>query len=244
MADEALGPISYLIVEFPGNKMTGEGLPILVDLVDRGLIRILDLQVRHPRHRRVDRGRRGDGSRRRRRARPHGLRGRGVGPARRQRPPGRGRRDRAPARRRRSSSSRTGGRRRFVQALHGGQARGRRGRLHPAGSHASRRSTQPSHRRETHNARSSSRHSPFHGRRRHRDCGLEPCLASSGQPLVLCRKSSSTRNNSGPRRRPNPAAAPAPAQDNIAQLKELAELHSQGVLTDEEFAVQKAKLLE
>ena len=39
----ALGPISYLIVEFPGNKMTGEGLPILVDLVDRGLIRILDL---------------------------------------------------------------------------------------------------------------------------------------------------------------------------------------------------------
>ena len=44
MADdaEAMGPISYLIVEFPGNKMTGEGLPILVDLVERGLIRILD----------------------------------------------------------------------------------------------------------------------------------------------------------------------------------------------------------
>jgi len=45
MAEETdvLGPIGYLIVEFPGNKMTGEGLPILVDLVDRGLIRILDL---------------------------------------------------------------------------------------------------------------------------------------------------------------------------------------------------------
>ena len=43
MADEALGPISYLIVEFPGNKMTGEGLPFLVDIVDRGIIRILDL---------------------------------------------------------------------------------------------------------------------------------------------------------------------------------------------------------
>jgi hypothetical protein len=45
MADEVdpMGPISYLVVEFPGNKMTGEGLPILVDLVDRGLIRILDL---------------------------------------------------------------------------------------------------------------------------------------------------------------------------------------------------------
>src|SRR6516165_103642 len=42
--EQALGPVSYLIVEFPGSKMTGEGLPILVDLVDRGLIRILDLQ--------------------------------------------------------------------------------------------------------------------------------------------------------------------------------------------------------
>jgi hypothetical protein len=44
MADDAdaIGPVSYLIVEFPGNKMTGEGLPILVDLVDRGVIRILD----------------------------------------------------------------------------------------------------------------------------------------------------------------------------------------------------------
>ncbi len=44
MADEdELGPVDYLVVEFPGNKMTGEGFPILVDLVDRGIIRILDL---------------------------------------------------------------------------------------------------------------------------------------------------------------------------------------------------------
>lgn len=42
------GPISYLIVESPGNKMTGEGFPILVDLVDRGLIRILDLMFAYP----------------------------------------------------------------------------------------------------------------------------------------------------------------------------------------------------
>ncbi|KQW16551.1 MULTISPECIES: DUF6325 family protein [Streptomyces] len=38
-----MGPIDYLVVEFPGNRMTGEGFPLLVDLVDRGLIRILDL---------------------------------------------------------------------------------------------------------------------------------------------------------------------------------------------------------
>jgi hypothetical protein len=43
---------------------------------------------------------------------------------------------------------------------------------------------------------------------------------------------------------PPPAAPAAPAAaDPIEQLKELAALHSQGVLTDEEFAAQKAKLL-
>jgi hypothetical protein len=40
---EESGPIDYLVVEFPGNKMTGEGLPLLVELVDSGIIRILDL---------------------------------------------------------------------------------------------------------------------------------------------------------------------------------------------------------
>ena len=40
-----------------------------------------------------------------------------------------------------------------------------------------------------------------------------------------------------------PAAPAAPAADPIAQLKQLGELHAQGVLTDEEFAAQKAKLL-
>jgi hypothetical protein len=40
---DELGPIDYVVVEFPGNKMTGEGLPILVDLVERGIIRVLDL---------------------------------------------------------------------------------------------------------------------------------------------------------------------------------------------------------
>ena len=41
---------------------------------------------------------------------------------------------------------------------------------------------------------------------------------------------------------PAPAAA-APAADPIAQLKQLAELKQQGILTDEEFAAQKAKIL-
>jgi hypothetical protein len=38
--------------------------------------------------------------------------------------------------------------------------------------------------------------------------------------------------------------APAPAgPDPIEQLKELGQLHEQGILTDEEFAAQKAKIL-
>jgi membrane protease subunit (stomatin/prohibitin family) len=41
-----------------------------------------------------------------------------------------------------------------------------------------------------------------------------------------------------------PAPAPAAAApDPIAQLKELAELHTQGILTDAEFEAQKAKVL-
>lgn len=45
MADDVaeMGPVDYLVVEFPGSQMTGEGFPLLIDLVDRGLIRILDL---------------------------------------------------------------------------------------------------------------------------------------------------------------------------------------------------------
>ena len=40
-----------------------------------------------------------------------------------------------------------------------------------------------------------------------------------------------------------PPQAPAPAADPIAQLTELGELRDKGVLTEEEFAAQKAKLL-
>jgi hypothetical protein len=39
------------------------------------------------------------------------------------------------------------------------------------------------------------------------------------------------------------AAPPEPEDDTNAQLQNLAQLHTQGVLTDEEFAAAKAKLL-
>jgi hypothetical protein len=40
-----------------------------------------------------------------------------------------------------------------------------------------------------------------------------------------------------------PSAPAAAGPDPIEQLKQLGELHQQGVLTDDEFAAQKAKLL-
>jgi hypothetical protein len=44
-ADEhtEMGPIDYVLVEWPGRQPNGEAMPYLIDLVERGLIRIIDL---------------------------------------------------------------------------------------------------------------------------------------------------------------------------------------------------------
>ena len=40
---EELGPIDYIVLEWPGRQPTGEAIPPLLDLVDRGIIRIIDV---------------------------------------------------------------------------------------------------------------------------------------------------------------------------------------------------------
>ena len=40
---DELGPVDWIVVEFPEPKFHGEIAPILKDLVDRELIRVLDL---------------------------------------------------------------------------------------------------------------------------------------------------------------------------------------------------------
>jgi hypothetical protein len=40
---EEMGPVDYVVIEFPDGVHKGEAAPLLVDLVDRGIIRILDL---------------------------------------------------------------------------------------------------------------------------------------------------------------------------------------------------------
>jgi hypothetical protein len=46
MIDEQLdemGPIDYIVLEWPGEQPHGEVAPLILDLVDRGIIRILDV---------------------------------------------------------------------------------------------------------------------------------------------------------------------------------------------------------
>ena len=40
---EDMGPVDYVLIEFPDGQPKGEAAPLLLDLVERGVIRILDL---------------------------------------------------------------------------------------------------------------------------------------------------------------------------------------------------------
>jgi Family of unknown function (DUF6325) len=43
---EEMGPIDYVVLEWPGDQpVTGEVMPLLLELVDRGVIRILDIGI-------------------------------------------------------------------------------------------------------------------------------------------------------------------------------------------------------
>jgi hypothetical protein len=41
---QEMGPVDYLCIEFPPGSQPGQGLPHIVSLVDRGIIRVLDLR--------------------------------------------------------------------------------------------------------------------------------------------------------------------------------------------------------
>lgn len=40
---DELGPVDWIVLEFPGSRFKGEIAPALADLVDRGIVRVLDL---------------------------------------------------------------------------------------------------------------------------------------------------------------------------------------------------------
>jgi len=41
----AMGPVEYIVIEFPGNQFRGEVLPALKELIAKGTVRIIDLIV-------------------------------------------------------------------------------------------------------------------------------------------------------------------------------------------------------
>ena len=191
---EQMGPVDYLVVEFPGNRMTGEGLPLLVDLVDRGIIRILDF---------VFVMKDLDGSVTRSRSPTSTVTVSWIW--RCSRAPRRGCWTRATstrpgecssrAARRGSWSTRTSGRRRSPVALRRGG-----GQLVASGRIRSRRCWRPrrhwtprtprsltrelrDEREGENDARTSSRGGPDRGDRGYGDRGVQPGLASSGRPV-------------------------------------------------------------
>jgi hypothetical protein len=42
---DELGPVDWIVVEFPGSRFNGQIVPALADLVERDLVRVLDLLV-------------------------------------------------------------------------------------------------------------------------------------------------------------------------------------------------------
>ena len=239
MADEtgALGPISYLIVEFPGNKMTGEGFATLLDLVDRGVIRILDLKF-------VTRD--SDGSMRALELQDidhdgqfdlavfasasSGLLGESdLSEAASVIEPG-------------SAAgiliSRTAGRRpssrRCIVARPSSSLR------YIPRTTLSRRSMPPKADRK----KKGRRHATSPWNRTHRShrrdghCRVEPCLTPAAKSVGTTRPTAIRATTANAQQPP-----PAPAPEPIAQLKELGELKSRGILTEAEFDAQKAKIL-
>lgn len=93
------------------------------------------------------------------------------------------------------------------------------------------------------------------GSRRGRPSLIGRAAQTAARTAVITATASTVANKMAPRPGAAPAPAPAPqaaapaaapaglTDDSIARLKQLAELHAAGVLTAEEFAEQKARLL-
>ena len=45
LSPEPIGPVEYMVLAFPGNRFTGEITPALDELLEAGLVRIIDLAV-------------------------------------------------------------------------------------------------------------------------------------------------------------------------------------------------------
>jgi hypothetical protein len=42
---EEMGPVDYIVLEWPGRQPKGDAIPMIIDLVERGVIRVLDVAI-------------------------------------------------------------------------------------------------------------------------------------------------------------------------------------------------------
>ena len=239
MNEEALqemGPVDYLVVEWPDQQPTGEAAPLLIDLVDRGLIRILDLAF-------IVKGEDGSVAAleiEKASEQVEALKDligassglisdEDVEAAGEALDPG-------------TSAAADDLREQLGRTVRGGGAPhrrpARRQRPHPdpvprrgAGRRRVQRLTRP-------------KGEVMPGLLR----GVARTAVIAGTATTVSNRVSRRQGQRWAQQEPQqayaePAPAAAPAADPIEQLKELGELHKSGVLTDEEFAAQKAKLL-
>ncbi len=45
MPEDALGPVEYIVIRFEGDRFTGDIVPALNDLLDQGLVRLIDIAI-------------------------------------------------------------------------------------------------------------------------------------------------------------------------------------------------------
>ena len=238
---ETLGPIDYIVIEWPGRQPDGSALPHLIDLVDRGIVRILDL---------VFIAKDEDGSVAALELSELGTRS-PCSTAR------------APACSATTTSTRPASvlepgtsaavlvwenrwAAPFAVALrkNGAQlvASGRipmQALVAAVEASRVRPTNRPTSTRSTTMPGLHSRRRPHRRHRRYRDARQQQRLAPPGQQVGAAGAAAAAAAAVPP---PAPVAA-APAVDPIEQLKELGQLHEKGILTDEEFAVQKNKIL-
>jgi alkylation response protein AidB-like acyl-CoA dehydrogenase len=75
------------------------------------------------------------------------------------------------------------------------------------------------------------------------DAATQQMLADQQAQIEMMQQQQAMAAQAAPPPAPAPAPAAAPAPDLMAQLNQLAAMHTAGVLTDAEFAAAKAKLL-
>ena len=249
------GPVDFVLIEFSGDRLTGRTAEALLDLVERGVVRVYDILMI---------GKDDDGSifaidiaesATRRSAASPTLAGARSGPplgrrhARGGRSHGAGHPGRADHLREHLGhpvrSGGDGGRRR-AHRQRPNPGTGRHGRARRPGQIDTRKPAAE----ETDHARTAARSRTHCRRRRHRDRGERTRAAPPGREVRRAATPRSTRTANRPTRSRPPrtgsdagAALSHSTDDTLDQLQRLGELKAQGVLTEEEFAAQKAKIL-